>query len=61
VEVKLLFRKNYIVTAVAPPPIVKNAEISNKIPIDRYRSKSMASFMNKAPLNKSACQRNKDF
>jgi hypothetical protein len=46
--------KVYMITAVAPPPIVKKAETSNRIPIDKYKSKSIANLMNKAPLNKSA-------
>jgi hypothetical protein len=36
------------------PPIVKRAEMNNRIPIDTYKSKSNESLMNSAPLNKSA-------
>ncbi len=43
-------------TAVAPPPIANKALIINKIPIDKYKSKSNESLMNSAPLNKSALE-----
>ena len=36
------------------PPIANKADMINKIPIDKYKSKSNESLMNSAPLNKSA-------
>lgn len=41
-------------TADAPPPIVNNALINNRIPIDTYKSRSNESLMNNAPLKRSA-------
>ena len=43
---------------VIQPPIVNNAEMNNRIPIDTYKSKSNESLMNSAPLNKSALKIN---
>lgn len=40
------------------PPIVKNADISKSIPIEKYKSKSIASLIKSAPLNKSAFKKN---
>lgn len=34
--------------------MVKNAEMSKRIPIDRYKSTFIANLINNAPLNKSA-------
>jgi hypothetical protein len=36
------------------PPIVNSADITNNIPIEKYKSMFMDNLINKAPLNKSA-------
>lgn len=41
-------------TALAPPPIVNKADKTSNMPIDIYKSTSIAILIKRAPLNKSA-------